>query len=55
MESSTGKVFVNKDIIFDRENTTEYFIKVKAIDGAPSARPQAGDKPNSREFEEQLC
>ena len=50
VESLTGIVRVAKDERFDRETKSLYQIKVKAIDGSPSARPQANGQPNSREL-----
>lgn len=48
VEASTGKVLVQTDRLFDRETQSQYFVKVKATDGAPSARPGARGQPNSR-------
>jgi len=41
----TGEVFTK--IVFDREKQGAYALEVEARDGAPSARPNSGDQPNS--------
>lgn len=50
VEAQTGVVRVAQDVMFDRENISQYLIKVRATDGAPSARPQANGQPNSRKY-----
>lgn len=45
INSETGEVFTK--IIFDREKQGAYALEVEARDGAPSARPNNGDEPNS--------
>lgn len=50
VEAATGVVRVDQDVRFDRENISKYLIKVKATDGAPSARPNANGAPNSRKL-----
>lgn len=45
INSETGEVFTK--IVFDREKQGAYALEVEARDGAPSARPNNGDAPNS--------
>lgn len=44
----TGEVFTK--IVFDREKQGAYALEVEARDGAPSARPNSNNQPNSGEF-----
>jgi len=48
MENGVVGLYVNTDFRFDREKVSQYVVKVKATDGAPSARPQSDGQPNSR-------
>lgn len=41
----TGEVFTK--IVFDREKQGAYALEVEARDGAPSARPNSDNQPNS--------
>lgn len=41
----TGEVFTK--VVFDREKQGAYALEVEARDGAPSARPNSGQEPNS--------
>ncbi|XP_023247590.1 neural-cadherin, partial [Copidosoma floridanum] len=41
----TGEIFTK--IVFDREKQGAYALEVEARDGAPSARPNSNDQPNS--------
>lgn len=50
VDSTTGRVSVKPGTLFDRETKAQYFIKVKAVDGAPSVRPGARGQPNSRMY-----
>lgn len=43
----TGEVFTK--IVFDREKQGAYALEVEARDGAPSARPNSNNQPNSGE------
>lgn len=45
INTETGEVFTK--IVFDREKQGAYALEVEARDGAPSARPNNGDSPNS--------
>lgn len=45
INTETGEVFTK--IVFDREKQGAYALEVEATDGAPSARPNNGDSPNS--------
>lgn len=45
INTETGEVFTK--IVFDREKQGAYALEVEARDGAPSARPNNGDAPNS--------
>lgn len=45
INSETGEVFTK--IVFDREKQGAYALEVEARDGAPSARPNNGEAPNS--------
>lgn len=45
INTETGEVFTK--IVFDREKQGAYALEVEAIDGAPSARPNNGEAPNS--------
>lgn len=44
----TGEVFTK--IVFDREKQGAYALEVEARDGAPSARPNSDNQPNSGKF-----
>lgn len=48
INSETGEVFTK--IVFDREKQGAYALEVEARDGAPSARPNNGEAPNSGIF-----
>lgn len=48
VDADSGKVLVNRNVLFDRENISQYIIKVRATDGAISARPNSKGLPNSR-------
>lgn len=41
----TGEIFTK--VMFDREKQGAYALEVEARDGAPSARPNSHDQPNS--------
>lgn len=45
INTETGEVFTK--IVFDREKQGAYALEVEARDGAPSARPNNGEAPNS--------
>lgn len=45
INTETGEVFTK--VVFDREKQGAYALEVEARDGAPSARPNNGDSPNS--------
>ncbi|XP_073987911.1 neural cadherin isoform X3 [Rhodnius prolixus] len=45
INEQTGEVFTK--IVFDREKQGAYALEVEARDGAPSARPNSGEQPNS--------
>lgn len=44
----SGEIFTK--IVFDREKQGAYALEVEARDGAPSARPNSNQQPNSGEF-----
>lgn len=48
INQQTGEVFTK--VVFDREKQGAYALEVEARDGAPSARPNSDDQPNSGEF-----
>lgn len=41
----TGEIFTK--VVFDREKQGAYALEVEARDGAPSARPNSDNQPNS--------
>lgn len=41
----TGEIFTK--VVFDREKQGAYALEIEARDGAPSARPNSHDEPNS--------
>lgn len=41
----TGEIFTK--VVFDREKQGAYALEVEARDGAPSARPNSNNQPNS--------
>ena len=41
----SGEIFTR--VVFDREKQGAYALEVEARDGAPSARPNSGQEPNS--------
>ena len=45
INSQSGEVFTKQ--IFDRETKGAFALEVEARDGAPSARPNSGGKPNT--------
>lgn len=45
INQQTGEVFTK--IVFDREKQGAYALEVEARDGAPSARPNSDNQPNS--------
>ena len=45
INSQSGEVFTK--MIFDRETKGAFALEVEARDGAPSARPNSGGKPNT--------
>uniref|UniRef100_A0A336MZV6 CSON011501 protein n=1 Tax=Culicoides sonorensis TaxID=179676 RepID=A0A336MZV6_CULSO len=44
----SGEIFTK--VVFDREKQGAYALEVEARDGAPSARPNSNQQPNSGEF-----
>lgn len=48
INQQTGEVFTK--VVFDREKQGAYALEVEARDGAPSARPNSDNQPNSGEF-----
>lgn len=48
INQQTGEVFTK--IVFDREKQGAYALEVEARDGAPSARPNSDNQPNSGKF-----
>lgn len=44
----SGEIFTK--VMFDREKQGAYALEVEARDGAPSARPNSNQQPNSGEF-----
>lgn len=44
----SGEIFTK--IVFDREKQGAYALEVEARDGAPSARPNSNQQPNSGEY-----
>lgn len=44
----TGEIFTK--VVFDREKQGAYALEIEARDGAPSARPNSHDSPNSGLF-----
>lgn len=48
INQQSGEVFTK--IVFDREKQGAYALEVEARDGAPSARPNSNNQPNSGEF-----
>lgn len=44
----TGEIFTK--VVFDREKQGAYALEIEARDGAPSARPNSLDAPNSGEI-----
>lgn len=44
----SGEIFTK--VIFDREKQGAYALEVEARDGAPSARPNSNQQPNSGRF-----
>lgn len=48
INKETGEVFTK--VVFDREKQGAYALEIEARDGAPSARPNSGNEPNSGEF-----
>lgn len=47
INQQTGEIFTK--IVFDREKQGAYALEVEARDGAPSARPNSDNEPNSGE------
>lgn len=47
INQQTGEVFTK--VVFDREKQGAYALEVEARDGAPSARPNSDNQPNSGE------
>lgn len=45
INKETGEIFTK--VMFDREKKGAYALEVEARDGAPSARPNGNDQPNS--------
>ena len=45
INSQTGEI--STKVIIDRETKGAYALEIEARDGAPSARPRSGGKPNS--------
>lgn len=45
INQQTGEVFTK--VVFDREKQGAYALEVEARDGAPSARPNSDNQPNS--------
>lgn len=45
INQQTGEVFTK--VVFDREKQGAYALEVEARDGAPSARPNSDNHPNS--------
>lgn len=45
INSQSGEVFTKQ--VFDREKKGAYALEVEARDGAPSARPNSGGRPNT--------
>lgn len=45
INQQTGEVFTK--VVFDREKQGAYALEVEARDGAPSARPNNDNQPNS--------
>ena len=52
INSQSGEVFTK--MIFDRETKGAFALEVEARDGAPSARPNSGGKPNTGRNEENV-
>ena len=49
INSQSGEVFTKQ--VFDREQKGAFALEVEARDGAPSARPNSGGRPNTgRDF-----
>lgn len=48
INQQTGEIFTK--IVFDREKQGAYALEVEARDGAPSARPNSDNQPNSGEW-----
>lgn len=46
----TGEIFTK--VMFDREKQGAYALEIEARDGAPSARPNSRDEPNSGRLSE---
>jgi Cadherin domain len=44
----SGEIFTK--IVFDREKQGAYALEVEARDGAPSARPNSNQQPNSGKY-----
>lgn len=53
INKETGEVFTK--IVFDREKQGAYALEIEARDGAPSARPNSDNEPNSGEFGFYFC
>lgn len=45
INKQTGEIFTK--VVFDREKQGAYALEIEARDGAPSARPNSLDSPNS--------
>lgn len=45
INQQSGEVFTK--VVFDREKQGAYALEVEARDGAPSARPNSNNQPNS--------
>ena len=53
INSQSGEVFTK--MIFDRETKGAFALEVEARDGAPSARPNSGGKPNTGKNKKDIC
>lgn len=49
----TGEIFTK--VVFDREKQGAYALEVEARDGAPSARPNSDNQPNSGMYLYKQC